>query len=35
MLIGSNEVGKSSFLYRFCENKFLNDYEESKGVDFK
>lgn len=35
ILIGSNKVGKSSFLTRFCENNFNEKYEESKGVDFK
>ncbi|CAD8067915.1 unnamed protein product [Paramecium sonneborni] len=35
MLIGSNMVGKSAFLARFCENRYLQIYEESKGVDFK
>ncbi|CAD8057806.1 unnamed protein product [Paramecium primaurelia] len=35
ILIGSNRVGKSSFLQRFCDNNFNLNYEESKGVDFK
>lgn len=35
MLVGSNMVGKTSFLTRFCENNFDSKYEESKGVDFK
>ncbi|CAD8113343.1 unnamed protein product [Paramecium primaurelia] len=35
MLVGSNMVGKTSFLSRFCENNFKSNYEESKGLDFK
>ncbi|CAK89349.1 unnamed protein product (macronuclear) [Paramecium tetraurelia] len=35
MLIGSNEVGKTAFLTRSCENNFDSKYEESKGMDFK
>ncbi|CAD8192937.1 unnamed protein product [Paramecium octaurelia] len=35
MLVGSNEVGKTAFLTRSCENNFDSKYEESKGMDFK
>ena len=36
VLVGSANVGKSSLLIRFCENKFDSEYQQSTiGVDFK
>lgn len=35
VLAGDKNVGKSSLLVRFCENKFFEDLKETIGVDFK
>jgi len=35
VLAGNKNVGKSSLLVRFCDNKFFEDLKETIGVDFK
>ncbi|CAD8124049.1 unnamed protein product [Paramecium sonneborni] len=35
MLVGSNMVGKTAFLFRFCENNYKSNYEETQGIDLK
>jgi small GTP-binding protein len=34
ILIGDGSVGKTSLLYRFCENKFSSDYIITMGANF-
>jgi len=35
LLLGSQNVGKSSLLCRFADNEFLDNYRTTVGVDFK
>ena len=34
LLIGNSGVGKSSLLFRFCENTWEKDFIPTLGVDF-
>ena len=34
MIIGDSMVGKTSLLYRYQENKFMNNYLATVGIDF-
>ncbi len=34
MIIGDSMVGKTSLLYRYQQDKFLNNYNASVGIDF-
>ena len=35
IIIGDCGVGKTNLLFRFCENKFKENYVATIGVDFK
>ena len=34
IIIGDASVGKSNILLRFCNNKFTDDYQATRGVEF-
>lgn len=34
VLLGNSSVGKSSIVRRFCENRFVDSYKPTVGVDF-
>ena len=35
LLVGDTYVGKTCFLFRFCDNKFPKNFMSTIGVDFK
>ena len=35
MTLGISSVGKTSFIFRFTENKYQNSYFATVGIDYK
>ncbi len=35
LIVGDSSVGKSNFIYRFIEDKFIDNYFASTGIDLK
>lgn len=35
LLIGNSAVGKTSFLFRYCEDSFTSSFISTVGIDFK
>lgn len=35
LIIGNSGVGKTSFLFRYCDSSFTGNYQTTVGIDFK
>ena len=35
LLIGNSAVGKTSFLFRYCDDTFTSSFVSTVGIDFK
>lgn len=35
LIIGNSSVGKTSFLFRYCEDSFTSAFVSTVGIDFK
>lgn len=35
LIIGNSSVGKTSFLFRYCDNSFTSAFVSTVGIDFK